>query len=166
MPVYEVNLDEFVDKTYIMDPATEDLLSRGSLLEDGMKVLIESATVKQVMTLKMADAEYALARRYNRWCTVSDIEDIGGRVAFIGTYDDGSKLKLVESRDMAWIVKLDSLPEHPQYQDVQTIMVNAMLRGTTIDKGDIETVNSEVHKYIQAILELFPSKFITYKKKL
>lgn len=128
----------FVDKFYEMIPEFDQLLPRGTMLEDGMVVLIGDsiarANLRHLEKLESGERthihtspeyERDKAREYNRWCTVSDIqiiprwwtneygEVVGERspmIAFVGTYGDGTKRKRNCDSDFPWLVKKDSLP--------------------------------------------------------
>jgi hypothetical protein len=107
----------FVDKYYEMMPAFDDLLPSGRDLRDGMIVLIESPLSRADVDVSAEELTPSLkyvARVLNRWCTVSDIKfEMGGAIlTFIGEYGDGVKVKRNHQAADAWIVKLDSLPDH------------------------------------------------------
>lgn len=108
----EIDLSQFVDQYYRMDPETEDLFY-GSELMDGMRVL--TASFRDRADLRYADkgkgdAELALKR--NRWCTVSKYRTDDTEVSFIGIYDDGTKIIHTHSVTHGWLVKLDSIPDN------------------------------------------------------
>lgn len=105
----------YVDKFYQMDPQTDDLI-RGSNLQKGMKVLIESyghrmpiidgipkgASSKEVSRFQ--------ADKFNRWCTVSELKMSKHMASFIGIYDDGTKITFDDSPSCGWYVKKNSIP--------------------------------------------------------
>lgn len=124
----------FVDQHYLMDPATEDLITKGSKLKNGMRVLIEgSALLRENIDVPLDGYSRQRALENNRWCVVSDLEiqerwddgndwgygNFGGRrraprkvdplISFVGVYDDGTKIKRSYADSYAWLVKKDSL---------------------------------------------------------
>lgn len=105
----------FVPQYYTMDPETEDLLPSGDMLRDGMVVLLESPSWRFIDVDKknVSDAAFSLALERNRWCTITHLKSRLGRVSFVGVYEDGTKrMRLVPRPDLAWLVKLDSIPPH------------------------------------------------------
>lgn len=104
----ELNL---VHKYYPMDPKTEDLISNGIDLKNGMVVLIAGPDVR-VETSKSLSEPWVMDRALenNRWALISEIEFAGSTVSFVATYEDGTKRKRSSSVFYAWLVKLDSLP--------------------------------------------------------
>jgi hypothetical protein len=106
---------EFVDQFYLMDPVDEDVLHNGTLVIDGMKVLIESPTYREKIHPNMSAGDTYDALKNNRWATVTEskIVDHGNGInslAFVGVYDDGVKMKIDQPVNLAWIVKKDSIP--------------------------------------------------------
>lgn len=101
---------EFTPKYYTMDPETEDLLSDGTLLKNGMVVLIENDENRTTIQAELGESNSARAFRWNRWSTVSNVAVIDSYVSFIAVYTDGTKRKLAAGVDDAWYVKLDSIP--------------------------------------------------------
>jgi hypothetical protein len=106
---------EFVDQFYLMDPVDEDVLHNGTLVIDGMKVLIESPTYREKIHPNMSAGDTYDALKNNRWATVTEskIVDHGNGInslAFVGVYDDGVKMKIDNPVNLAWIVKKDSIP--------------------------------------------------------
>lgn len=109
-----------VQPYYMMDPETETLV-RSRALRNGMKVLIESPTIKSDLTQASMydDAGHRQMLAYNRWCVVTDLEFVPRRpytrdteaVSFIGVYDDGTMITLHTSIAHNWYVKKDSIPE-------------------------------------------------------
>lgn len=120
------NINEYVDKYYEMDPETEDVLHNGTLVVDGMKVLIEDPSLRQEMDGDMSAYDIYHARKKNRWATVesSKVEHHGHPVlTFIGAYEDGVKMKVVEDVNCAWIVKKDSIPRMDELVDRSDVVV-------------------------------------------
>lgn len=115
---FEVRSSQFVDKYYEMDPETEDVLDNGSLVIDGMKVLLEDPAFRQKIHEDMAPYEISAARVTNRWATVENRKLIGANISFIAVYGDGIKRKVSLAVEHAWIVKKDSIPR------IDTLMTN------------------------------------------
>lgn len=110
----EIDLSQFVRKYYQMDPATEDLLPHGGLLENGMEILIQDQFRR--MTLELIHSESPQygqylenARRWNRWMIVENVMIDQENVYFVGVFRDGTKKKYNVGFQEAWYVKLDSL---------------------------------------------------------
>lgn len=119
--------DQFEDMFYRMNPETDDILENGSLVENGMIVLIEDHMLRESLerALKVnpdtgtIDDFYAHNRAltHNRWCRVSQVHyqralyGNNAQITFIAEYADGSKEKRRYGRGHAWLVKLDSLPK-------------------------------------------------------
>lgn len=114
-PIPSRQISEFVDKYYEMDPETEDVLDNGTLVVDGMKVLIESPDSRAEIYDGMDSSEISQARKQNRWATVehAKVENQkynGPMLSFIAVYDDGVKRQRTRTVNHAWIVKKDSIP--------------------------------------------------------
>lgn len=103
------NVMEFVSKYFEMDPETDDLLFDGTLLEVGMRVLIEADSKRAPIHEGKPFNDHDRARKYNRWVTVSEFRRYGLEIAFIGIFDDGTKKKFAEDFMYAWYVKKDSM---------------------------------------------------------
>ena len=106
---------EFVDQYYEMDPETEDVLHNGTLVKDGMKILLEDPFLRERIKADMSATATSIARMSNRWCTVEGSTitvDPSGRsfLAFVAVYEDGVKRKRTIPAGLAWIVKTDSVP--------------------------------------------------------
>lgn len=101
---------QFVDKYYEMDPVTEDLLDNGSLVVDGMKVLIEDPQFRAEITNIMKPEQISKARMTNRWATVEQSKVRDRILSFVAVYGDGIKRKVVHPVDLAWLAKKDSIP--------------------------------------------------------
>lgn len=98
-------------KYHEMDPMSEELLPDGTHLRDGMQVIIErSASREDLDTIHDSASKLENALRYNRWCTVSDIEHRNSETSFIGEYEDGTKRKILAHTISAWYVKIGSVP--------------------------------------------------------
>lgn len=101
---------EFAPIEYVAHSNTDTILY-GDELENGMRVLIED-------TLFRGDPANAGSvtnsqERVNEtaaWCTVTKFK-FGGVIRFVGLYDDGTMRVRQYARSIAWIVKLDSIPE-------------------------------------------------------
>jgi len=107
---FEIQSSQFVEKLYEMDPETEDVLDNGTLVIDGMKVLIEAPSLRHAIYEGMTPDEISEARVTNRWATVEKSKVVDGRLSFVAVYEDGIKRKVVQQVDLAWIVKKDSIP--------------------------------------------------------
>lgn len=105
---------EFVSKYYEIDPVTEDVLHNGTLVIDDMKVLIETSSIRVEIQANMTEGELYAARTYNRWATVTEskVKTIHDQavLTFVALYDDGTKRKITQDANLAWIVKKDSIP--------------------------------------------------------
>lgn len=114
-----------------MDPQTEDLISRGALLDNGMVVLIENPSWRRdLRSLEQGPAEAKEAALYeakvsNRWCEVSELSCRRGIVAFVAIYSDGTKRKRTYSADSAWYVKKDSIPKVDEPEPTEAFFVEA-----------------------------------------
>ena len=105
----------FVDQYYQMDPTTDDLI-RSYAVRDGMRVLIESPTIKsELVPDKVQEdiVELTKALTYNRWATVTELawNRKEGMISFIALYDDGTKAGISFHMSHNWYVKLDTVPE-------------------------------------------------------
>lgn len=107
---FEIQSSQFVDKYYEMDPETEDLLDNGTLVVDGMEVLVESPSLREEIHDRMSAADISKARMKNRWATVENSKIRDGILSFVALYEDGIKRKVVQQSDLAWLVKKDSIP--------------------------------------------------------
>lgn len=96
---------EFVAQYFEMDPATDDLLFGGTLLTNGMEVLIEDDSKRGDILSHGSNANDATLRKYNRWAVVSEYQRFSTTIAFIGIFEDGSKKKFSENITDAWYVK-------------------------------------------------------------
>lgn len=134
-----INVNDFVGDVYFMNTETEDLLSNGRKLRNGMVVLIESAFERMGISPTMLSVDYDKALRNNRWCAVQDLEVVGGRITFIGEYEDGSKYKRVMPLDMAWYVKIDSIPRPKHFDEVLHLVKSAILDES--DEAEEHAVN-------------------------
>lgn len=125
-----------VPKYYMMDPDTEKLLSNGTLLRNGMKVLTESPDFRVNIDKDLQPWEMARALKRNRWAMISDIvwerKHGGDMVIFIATYEDGSQTKEEWSIDCAWLIKKSSIPDQDEtrLEKVAKLVAAAMIDGT------------------------------------
>lgn len=130
---------DFVDRDYVMDPKTEDLLSSGTKLQNGMRVLVQGVLGLEDTRRPLEGYQLKNARENNRWCTVTELEiqerwddgydydysdgfyslhtprrrerrKLDPLVTFVGVYDDGTKAKRSFSAHFSWLVKKDSIP--------------------------------------------------------
>lgn len=112
-----LDLTQFVDKYYEMDPATEALLPNGRSLKPGMCVLIDRHSARaDVAKLKEPERSnyneiFYLARERNRWCLVAEVEIIEDYVHFTATYDDGVSRRRSVPLVAGWLVKLAGLKD-------------------------------------------------------
>lgn len=115
MPGIHETESEFVEKYYEMDPETEDLLDNGTLVVDGMKVLIEEPNMRQHISNNLELTSLDNARKMNRWATVLESKikrkaEGETTLSFVALYDDGIKRKMIVPVRYAWLVKKDSMP--------------------------------------------------------
>lgn len=116
---------------YDMNPQTEDLISSGDKLENGMVVLLESSLVKESLSAlgrPGLGSEYALNRlkENNRWCEVTELqvtprygETNSPLISFVAVYADGTKRKRSYDASYAWFVKKDSLPKPAEPENTE-----------------------------------------------
>lgn len=108
----DFDMNELVEKTYVMNPETEDVLPTGEQLRNGMIVLIESRGSKVGLENTTAPVNLTNARKQNRWCEVSELRIWpDSQITFIGIYADGVKCQRRAPVRDAWIVKIDSVPD-------------------------------------------------------
>lgn len=106
---------ETVPQYYVMNPATDDLLSRGDKLENGMIVLVEDSILRgnSNSTGIMREYEQRRALENNRWCEVTELEinheRYDGRtnttISFVAVYADGVKIKRTYGAGYAWLIR-------------------------------------------------------------
>jgi len=109
------DIKTFVPKFYVMNPKTEQVLPNGTMLRNGMSVLIEDSNLR--VNVAKEDAEtwkVYRALQTNRWCRVDHVRvyvssEGTQMVDFLGEYDDGTAFKRSYSTNYGWIVKLDSI---------------------------------------------------------
>lgn len=114
-----LDMSQFVDKYFEMDPKTDDMIRKGTLLMEGMTVLLESSEWRirlvqegQPVVLREGYAETEQARRWNRWVTVEDLGWGGPDIcSFVGVYSDGTKKLIQVPENCAWYVKKSSIPD-------------------------------------------------------
>lgn len=111
----------FVNRGYINDPETEELLFDGTYLRDGMRVLNGRTKNLQDLSWVGSDLCEDRAMENNRWCTISHVREERARdyhfISFFATYDDGVKIKRQHPIDNSWIVKKDSIPEDHEHNE-------------------------------------------------
>lgn len=112
---YTVNTNDFVEKYFVMDPATDDLIFDGTKLRNDMVVLIERDEfrypLKDRVEGRLDDNDRAQMLRYQRWAVVSDVVINMQNVTFIATYNDGSKRKINVATEHAWYVKKETMQD-------------------------------------------------------
>lgn len=123
---FELRSSQFVDQYYEMDPETEDLLDNGSLVIDGMKVLLEDPQFRTNIHDGMSAYEISGARMTNRWATVEKAKLVDGNLSFVGVYDDGIKRKVVREIRLAWLVKKDSIPRIDSLMNLEGMCLDEM----------------------------------------
>jgi hypothetical protein len=101
---------QFVDKFHEMDPATEDLLFDGTLLRDGMVVLMGEPGMRSYIHDDMGPEALEDAKRFNVWYRISSVLMAGHNVIFQANYSNGIKKKINVRVTDSWLVKIDSIP--------------------------------------------------------
>ena len=107
----------YLDKYYEMDPNTDDLLFDGTLLRNDMIVVVGDEQFRGDTTAEMTPSNAERIKMFNRWCMVSNLVVGREQIAFIATYDDGTKRKIVCDVRWPWLVKLNSIRPDQQPQD-------------------------------------------------
>lgn len=108
----DFDMNELVERFYVMNPETEDVLPTGEQLRNGMIVLIESAESKAGLEYAIEPVKLANARKTNRWCEVSELRIWpNSQITFIGIYADGVKCQRTAPVRDAWLVTIDSVPD-------------------------------------------------------
>lgn len=132
---------DFVSKYYEMNPEEDDLLDNGTLVVDDMKVLIASPAFRATIKDDMSEEQIYSARRKNRWATVTNsrVSKVSHEavLVFVAVYEDGTKRKVIERADTAWLVKKDSIPK---VEGLQTEYEVFNKEGTCVFKGTIPEV--------------------------
>ena len=116
---------DLIPRFYEINPDTENVIT-GEELQNGMRVLTESYNQRAAIHPEMDEDQLERARRNNRWCEVTGLRIHGRNVVFIGVYDDGTKRRRTMDVTEAWIVKLDSIPDHENYEEVRLMVWEAM----------------------------------------
>lgn len=113
-------MSNLVSKFYRMNPETDDMISNGQLLENGMIVLLEDSMIRADPDSPLSKYEVHRAEETNRWCEVSELEirrrfehgetgyaigEGSPLVTFVGIYSDGVKIKRSYDSSYAWLVK-------------------------------------------------------------
>lgn len=99
-----------VDRTFSLDPKREQLIN-SSDLENGMTVLI-AADINRYSVRDLVAGDIALVPDIlitNRWCTVRKLRRIGGRIHFVGEYQDGSTHPRIYKIQNQWVAKIRSV---------------------------------------------------------
>jgi hypothetical protein len=110
---------QFVDKFYEMDPATEDLLFDGTLLCDGMVVLMGEPGMRSYIQDDMSPEALEDAKRFNVWYRISSVLMAGHNVIFQANYSNGVKKKINVRVTDSWLVKIDSIPSRVGSEEEQ-----------------------------------------------
>jgi hypothetical protein len=112
----------YITKYYEMDPATEDLLFDANYLQNDMVIAADSPLRFDLSQTPASPGDEEQARKFNRWFRVSHLflSPNDGCVYMLATYADGTKRKLVQSMQYAWLVKKNSMPGAPQYDELGT----------------------------------------------
>lgn len=100
---------EFVTKFYQMNPDEDELFLGSSRLENGMKVLCEKDSERMRPEEPLTDWQLAQALERNRWCVISDLQNISGKIRFVGVYEDGTKRIRAYQAEESWYVKKNSI---------------------------------------------------------
>ncbi len=95
---------EAVDRTFVMNPETEDVI-RGGELQEGMVVLLEDHMFRLPLH---SDKERDFKAT---WCQVTKLQrNVRDEIlSFIGVYSDGVKHSRTYNRSIFWLVKKDSV---------------------------------------------------------
>lgn len=133
--------NRFVEKYYVMDPKTEDLLFDGYKIKNGMYVLIESHGMREDMGAELGQDQMYLARMNNRWCMVAELSFTETMVQFIGVYDDGTKMKRNVNIEHAWFVNIDSIPKQDDSKPLDHVIVLATENEA---KSVVEALNAKI----------------------
>jgi hypothetical protein len=115
-------------KFYTMDPQTETVIPDGEFLRDGMRVLVESSSMRVDVSKPMRDWEMERALENNQWCTVSyvKVDRLNNVVHFVGTYGDGTQKKRSYGSSYAWLVKKDSIRSEDQEEKREKVQLCLM----------------------------------------
>jgi hypothetical protein len=113
-------LEGIVDKFYVMDPLTEELLMDGTMLREGMFVLIDRTESREEITSELKGSKLDNARYNNRWCWIKNIVIRGEQISFMATYEDHTAKKRVVNVNYPWLVKIHSLPD-PQREKYDAV---------------------------------------------
>jgi hypothetical protein len=107
-------LDEFVEKNFV-PPRQDEIMVDGSNLKNGMRVLIADPESRVELHYLVDESPSPMtvftARKYNRWCTVSNVRRTGSKVSFTGTYNDGAMYRHSTPHESVWYVTRDSMTE-------------------------------------------------------
>lgn len=152
---------EFVDKYYVMDPASEEILFDGTGLVDGMIVLIERTESREEIRDKMSPGQTDNARWNNRWAKISRVEVRGENVSFIATYEDHTVKKRVHNVHFPWLVKLYSLPDplREKHDAIYSLVYQGLQYQDSL-AGDLnpypgDSITKRAGEIADKILELF-----------
>lgn len=165
------DLTQFVPKYYTMDPEREDLLPNGTHLRNGMQVLVESSNFRSSLAYIDTQAgELDRALKYNRWCTVSDVEalEVEGTksVSFIAKYEDGTKRQMVRSVWCAWYVRIDTIPEKDELTDEMEALSQAMADFVEVSKVSWKSLiqGLSAGRSKEALREVYTRPPLTYEE--
>lgn len=126
-----IDWTQFVPHDYQIDTETEFRCS-GSRLKDGLRVLILDQGSKLNLAKLMREngphpADLQKALRYNRWCTINDVQYFSDQVTFLATYEDGTMMQMTMPQYMSWIVKKDSTDVHTKKRAAVEQLIKDML---------------------------------------
>lgn len=99
-----------VPRFYVFDPEKESQLQSGYALQEGMKVLVDSFTLRVDVSKPVSLVKLERAMEMNRWCTIQEPYIEGGNINFYAVYDDGAKKHRSLSLHNSWVVKNDTIP--------------------------------------------------------
>lgn len=146
-----------VPQEYMQNLEEDNYLSNGRHLKNGMVVLIAEGNMRRDIDLGTASS-FMLGEvlKKNRWCTISEVSFTQLFVSFVGTYDDGLKIKWDGySQNHPWLIKKDSVAKEikntAKRARVTEVMKRAMLEqdtATYLERPDMvkETLRASVER--------------------
>jgi hypothetical protein len=155
--------DDYCGRRFSMNPETEDII-RGSDLENGMVVLVESRDLRLPTSNERLDNREDILPQIvdvDRWCRITNLcqdDWPNGKVSFVGVYSDGKKAFREYQAKTAWFVKLDSMPE----AEVEGLYIpgSTLTAGMTLDAartaGFIRPIRPQVIPAPLGPLVIFP----------
>ena len=104
-------MPEFVERFYVMNPETEDVITKGLELKNGMVVLRENGSLRANLAELDLDWMRDRALTRNRWCTVTNVHYVQDLkvVQFTGIYEDGTRRVRNSKLTDSWLVKKSSV---------------------------------------------------------